>query len=295
MTSLDTKKVINASKIPTKWWHFFIAAFLVLVIFTLLILVSGEKVPAPASSLITSRDETSFYTQGESQISSNLSHSSHIDKTQSSESDDFVSASTSTSSKNSSATTSTSSKESTSTSSKGSNSTSSDAPVSSQPDANAPYLLSESNCTYAISGSETTLLSVSNVSASNVIIPDSLGGHPLTVIGTGALNGLNFITSITLPNSVKEIGLAAFRKCSALKSISIPAGVTVLHNSAFSDCRSLVNINLPSSLTSIGKNVFENCNSLIDIYFSGNEEQKGNISFGSGNDALFSANWHYNY
>ena len=42
-------------------------------------------------------------------------------------------------------------------------------------------------------------------------------------------------------------------------------------------------------------NVFENCNSLTDIYFSGNEEQKGNISFGSGNDALFSANWHYNY
>ena len=60
------------------------------------------------------------------------------------------------------------------------------------------------------------------------------------------------MTSITIPNSVKEIGSCAFQYCTGLTSIKIPEGVTSLGNSAFGYCNNLSSITIPSTVTSIG-------------------------------------------
>ena len=290
MTSLDSKKVIHASKIKTKRWHFSIAAFLVFAIFTISLLAVSRGKDTPLSSSGFSQNETSFYSQDSSETTSYLPPSSETEQTHSN--------STSTSSKNSaSASISTSNKtsSSTSTSSKATTSTSSDVPVSSQPIQSVPKLLSENDCTYRISGSEAILIEVNSISG-DIILPEDLDGYPLTTISTAAFNSCTSITSIALPNGIKDIGLAAFKDCTVLKNINIPEGISELKGFTFSGCTSLTSIILPSTLTSVGKNAFENCASLADIYFTGSEEKRENITFNLGNDTIVSsASWHYNY
>ena len=62
-----------------------------------------------------------------------------------------------------------------------------------------------------------------------------------------------------IPNSVTNIGNAAFSGCSSLTKINIPNSVTNIGNEAFECCRSLTKINIPNSVTNIGKRAFYNC------------------------------------
>jgi len=48
-----------------------------------------------------------------------------------------------------------------------------------------------------------------------------------------------YLTSVTLPQSLRVIRQNAFHKCSALTSITIPSGVTTIGNYAFFDCSAL--------------------------------------------------------
>ena len=53
-----------------------------------------------------------------------------------------------------------------------------------------------------------------------VVVPDTYLGQPVTVIGEGAFESNTVITSVTLPNSITTIGKAAFKGCSNLKQMS---------------------------------------------------------------------------
>ena len=64
------------------------------------------------------------------------------------------------------------------------------------------------------------------------------------------------VTSITIPNSVTEIGYQAFTGCSKLTSIEIPNSVTSIGESAFRGCKNLASIIIPNSVTSIGESAF---------------------------------------
>ncbi|MGM9936945.1 MAG: leucine-rich repeat domain-containing protein [Candidatus Ornithomonoglobus sp.] len=50
------------------------------------------------------------------------------------------------------------------------------------------------------------------------------------------------LTSVTIPDSVTEIGRNAFSRCERLTSITIPNSVTSIGNYAFGDCKSLTSI-----------------------------------------------------
>lgn len=67
------------------------------------------------------------------------------------------------------------------------------------------------------------------------------------------------ITSITVPEGVKNIGNYTFSGCYGLTSVTIPEGVTSIGSYAFSDCSSLTTVNIPSSVTSIGNSAFNGC------------------------------------
>ncbi len=111
------------------------------------------------------------------------------------------------------------------------------------------------------------------------------------------------LTSVTIPDSVTEIGYDAFYKCTSLTSVHItdiaawcgisfsnydanplyhahnlylngklvtdlviPDSVTSIGGSAFSGCTSLTSITIPDSVTSIGGSAFRNCTSLKSVY-----------------------------
>ena len=86
----------------------------------------------------------------------------------------------------------------------------------------------------------------------------------MTKIPTDLFNGCPGFTTITIPDTVTEIGEAAFAYTN-LTSIVIPDTVTDIENNAFSNCKQLSSVQLSNSLVSLGHDVFLSCTSLTSI------------------------------
>jgi len=71
--------------------------------------------------------------------------------------------------------------------------------------------------------------------------------------------------TVTILNSVTEIGSMVFASCTGLTGINIPTGLKIIGTSAFSGCTGLANITIPAGVTSIGASAFFNCSSLTSI------------------------------
>ena len=79
----------------------------------------------------------------------------------------------------------------------------------------------------------------------------------VTCIGGDAFESCTSLTSITIPNSVMEIGgWYAFQGCTSLKNVTIPNSVGYIGDCAFADCTSLTSITIPGSVTYIGDRAF---------------------------------------
>ena len=110
----------------------------------------------------------------------------------------------------------------------------------------------------------------------SITIPDSV-----TNIGDKAFYGCTGLTGIiTIPDSVTSIGYGTFRSCYGLTSITIPNSVTRIGNYAFEGCAGLTSITIPDSVTSIGVSAFEECYRLTSVYIT-DLAAWCNISFGS--------------
>ncbi|MGP1503778.1 MAG: leucine-rich repeat domain-containing protein, partial [Treponema sp.] len=81
-------------------------------------------------------------------------------------------------------------------------------------------------------------------------------------IGDWAFSNCTSLTTITIPNSVTEIGNRAFSYCTSLTTITIPNSITEIGEGTFYGCGSLTTITIPNSVTKIGDWAFENCTSL---------------------------------
>jgi hypothetical protein len=106
---------------------------------------------------------------------------------------------------------------------------------------------------------KTTLIAYPRDRNGNYCIPDSVIN-----IDYGAFFGSD-LTSVTIPDSVTNIGNIAFAFCHNLTSIIIPNSVTSIGKCAFKSCSGLTSIIIPDSVTSIGYHAFEGCSSLTSI------------------------------
>ena len=87
----------------------------------------------------------------------------------------------------------------------------------------------------------------------------------LTDIADYAFGQCIYLTSVTLPESVKSIGSYAFYACMRLASVNIPDGVTSVGDAAFYQCEKLTALNLPDGIETIGQNAFSLCSGLTSI------------------------------
>lgn len=87
------------------------------------------------------------------------------------------------------------------------------------------------------------------------------------------------LTSVTIPNSVTNIGGGAFWGCKNLSSINIPNSVSSIGDGAFMNCISLTSINIPNNLSSIGEWVFTGCSGLTSITIPNNVSSIGECAF----------------
>ena len=133
------------------------------------------------------------------------------------------------------------------------------------PDAQPTPGGTESLLEFTFNGTSYALTGIGAHSDPHVVIPSEFHGYPVTEIGGRAFAGRNWITGVTIPDSVTSIGGSAFSDCSSLTSIVIPDSVTSIERGAFYGCSSLTGITISDSVTSIGSQAFLYCSSLTSI------------------------------
>lgn len=98
-----------------------------------------------------------------------------------------------------------------------------------------------------------------------IIIPESIGGHPVVGIidkGYGGVFANKSLTSITFPEGFKHIGDLSFNK-NEITSLTLPEGVEYIGKSAFQSNK-IVDISLPSTLRTIESSAFRS-NKIVTI------------------------------
>ena len=84
-------------------------------------------------------------------------------------------------------------------------------------------------------------------------------------IGRAAFMYCVGFTAVEIPNSVTKIGMSAFCSCTKLKSVVIPSSVVFIGGGAFARCSELSTILLPNGLTEIEPSTFSSCDRLTSV------------------------------
>jgi len=103
----------------------------------------------------------------------------------------------------------------------------------------------------------------------DISIPSKIEGNTVVGIAEKAFYQCNTISSVKLPDTIKEIPAYAFYKCTNLSEIVIPNGVTYIGSHAFEGCISLTTIDLPKSVNIVGDFAFNACSNLSTVNMPG--------------------------
>lgn len=89
------------------------------------------------------------------------------------------------------------------------------------------------------------------------------------------------LEKITIPSTVITIGQYAFRDASALESVEFAEGSQLqsIPSYMFYNCKKLAKFVMPNTVLSVGSNAFRNCNVLNDLILSSNLTNIGNNAF----------------
>lgn len=107
----------------------------------------------------------------------------------------------------------------------------------------------------------------------SITLPDGL-----TDIGEYAF-AFTGLTSLSIPGSVKAMGLLAFGQCAELADVIISDGVQSIGPGAFAGCRNLISVSIPNSVTSIGDSAFSGCENMAEMVIPDNVTHIGDYAF----------------
>ncbi len=109
--------------------------------------------------------------------------------------------------------------------------------------------------------------------ASNIYIPDTIKGKPVTDFGT-IFKGSLTIESIYIGKNCTQIVDNAFTDCYNLQRVQIDGGIRSIGELAFFGCQALKLIYIPSSVVKIADNAFKYCTDLIIYGDKGTEAER---------------------
>jgi len=112
-----------------------------------------------------------------------------------------------------------------------------------------------------------------------VIIPETYSGRPVTTIGKYAFEYAYYLDRILIPDSVTTIEPGAFRGCYMIRSFTIPDSVTVIETGVFGGCESLDTIILPDTVTQIHGGAFSTCCYLTTVVLPSQLQSIGDRAF----------------
>ena len=93
-------------------------------------------------------------------------------------------------------------------------------------------------------------------------------GNTVREIGAHAFSSCPLLESVTLPDSVETVGYYAFRNCGRLTELELGAGLRTVDGYAFSDC-GFTSLVIPASVETIGYGAFSSVHDLEELIFLG--------------------------
>lgn len=174
-------------------------------------------------------------------------------------------------------------------------------------------LLAPAQVNYGVDGG-TAYVTNSPYASGNVVIASTYSGYPVTTILYAAFDSCTNLTSVSIPDSVTNIGGWVFTGCSSLTNITvaaanptystiqgvlfdkaqttlmifppgrdgdyaIPDGTTEIAGSAFEGCASLTSVAIPDGVTNIWWLAFAGCTSLTSVMIPDSVIQMGGAVF----------------
>lgn len=97
-----------------------------------------------------------------------------------------------------------------------------------------------------------------------VIIPDTYGDGIITVIGDGIFSGHTEITSVKIPDTVRDMGEFIFDGCLNLHNLKLPKDLEALWGYTFVRC-GIEEIVLPDKLVTLPPFAFKDCKNLKKV------------------------------
>ena len=159
--------------------------------------------------------------------------------------------------------------------------------------------ITDTVCTYALpdgSGNlyynaETGWITGADETVKNVLIPAKIDG--VTIVGIdpyvfvnrddyfGYVNNNTTLTSVSIPNTMEEIGENAFMQCTALSTLRFAPGskLKTIGEYAFQGCSSITSLTIPDGVKNIGYGAFYGLSNLKNLTMSGEVDASGWISW----------------
>lgn len=123
------------------------------------------------------------------------------------------------------------------------------------------YAIGKSGDAYTIIDGTTNILPYAFYGTKNlrtITVPNSV-----TEIGDRAFNNAYWVTNFILPDTLTSIGYRAFASCGKMTSIILPDTLTNIGSRAFEQCNSLASLTIPQNVTHIGAYLFANAGSKL--------------------------------
>lgn len=101
----------------------------------------------------------------------------------------------------------------------------------------------------------------------------------ITSIGAFALCDCSSLMSAAIPDSVVDIGTAAFRGCTRLTTVTFGSGLKRINDYAFINCTSLTHMTVPDGVEYVGNSAFANCSAIEEVELGAGLQQLGSWAF----------------
>lgn len=116
----------------------------------------------------------------------------------------------------------------------------------------------EGDFTYAVQNGQAVITAYTG-SASELSVPNTLGGYPVTSIRYCAFRDCAALSRVVLPDSITAIGSNAFQNCTSLSQVQFSEGLATIGTHAFYGCVSLKQLTLPESIQRLHPYAFYGC------------------------------------
>lgn len=140
-----------------------------------------------------------------------------------------------------------------------------------------PQRIEQDGLTFELRRSSARLVGASD-GITDLAVPDSVMGRPVTSIAAGSLRGHKTLRRLVVPATVTTFGADSFRNCANLEHVELPPELPTIRARAFQECQSLRTVILPTRLERIATRAFADCPALAELqYFTVRTTTEGRI------------------